>query len=185
MKKYFKLIIMFISVLLVTGCEEKLYTYDKAVNDSNNKIANDLVIEKPDNLDRSKTAFSYTAYLKRDKDKTFTILNGQEYLLPFSKNYLCTDFAEVYLLPKYEEFKNKYIKDYKELGDMTTEVKESSLSMKCKDLKFTIDCDNKDNYLSIIDKYIRYLNDDNIYLNETGINRYDIYCKNGGQYYKD
>jgi hypothetical protein len=100
---------MFISILLVTGCEEKLYTYDKVVKDSNNKIANDLVIEKPDNLDRSKTFFTYTAYLKRDKD----------------------------------------------------------------------------NYLNIIDKYIRYLNDDNIYLNETGINRYDIYCKNGGQYYKD
>ncbi|MBO5529811.1 MAG: hypothetical protein J5970_00240, partial [Bacilli bacterium] len=107
MKKVLTILLLSTGLLLVTGCSNKLYTYEKIVSESKNRIAKDIVVENPGNINRNNGLKAYTAYLERDKNKKITIINGKEYLLPVGQNYLCTDFAEVYLVPKFYEFKNK------------------------------------------------------------------------------
>ena len=179
MKKYLKILLLVITISLVTGCG-KLYSYEDVVNKTKYKIADDLIIEDPGNVNRDNGLQAYTAYLERDKYKKITIINGKDYLLPIAQNYLCTDFAEVYLVPKFTEFKNK--NRYYELYNMKVESINSSLHPKCKNLKITIDCNDKEKYMNIIQKYKEYLKEDKIYLNETGINRYEISCENGQNY---
>ena len=67
---------------------------------------------------------------------------------------------------------------------MNVESKDSGLHSKCKDLKITIDCNDKDKYLTVIKRYKEYLKEDGIYLNKTGMNKYEIYCQNGQRYYE-
>lgn len=177
MKKNLKMIGIMIIVLLMTGCS-KLYTYDRVVKESKNKIASDIVVENPGSINRDNGLQSYTAYLSSNKYKKITIINGKDYLLPFGQNYLCTDFAESYLVPKFNDFKHKN----NILNTITVESTTSSLHPRCKDLKITIDCNEKEKYFYIIHKFKEELNKEGIYLNETGVNRYDIYCQNGQKY---
>lgn len=177
MKKH-KILLLLVAVIFLSGCSNKLYTYRDVVNKTRNKIANDLIIEDPGFINRDNGLKAYTAYLDRNKLKKITIINGKDYLLPFNQNYLCTDFAEVYLVPKFNEFKNKSRNIY----NVNVETVSSSLHPKCKDLKIIIDCNEDDKYLNIINDFKDYLKKDGIYLNETGINRYDIYCQNGQKY---
>ena len=183
MKKVLTIIILSTVLLLVTGCSSKLYSYEKIVSESKERIANDIVIDNPGSFNRNNGLKAYTAYLERDKNKKITIINGKEYLLPVGQNYLCTDFAEVYLVPKFYEFKNKY--GLNSLYDMKVESKNSALHPRCKDLKVTINCNNKSKYFNAINIFIEDLNKDGIYLNKTGMNRYDIYCQDGKQLFEN
>lgn len=183
MNKYMKLIITITLIFLVTGCN-KLYSYKQLNDKCNKKIAYDLVIDDSDSFDRKNGLRMHTAYLNRNKYRKFNIINGQEYLLPISNNFLCTNFADVYLLPEYKEFERKYKYNYKELYNIKVETKQNGLHPKCSNLKITINCDNKEHFY-LIDKYIEYLNKDGIYLNRKGLNRYDIYCQDGSEYTND
>ena len=183
MKKVLTILLLSTGLLLVTGCSSKLYSYEKVINESKNRIANDIVIDNPGSFNRNNGLKAYTAYLERDKNKKITIINGKEYLLPVGQNYLCTDFAEVYLVPKFYEFKNKY--GLNSLYDMKVESKNSNLHPRCKDLKVTINCNNKSKYFNAINIFIEDLNKDGIYLNKTGMNRYDIYCQDGKQLFEN
>ena len=53
----------------MTGCSNKLYTYEKIVSESKNIIANDIVIDNPGSFNRNNGLKAYTAYLERDKNK--------------------------------------------------------------------------------------------------------------------
>lgn len=181
MKKYLKILLLVITISLVTGCG-KLYSYKDVVNKTKNKLANDLVIEDPGYINRDNGLKAYTAYLKRDKYKKITIINGQDYTLPVSSNFLCTDFAEVYLVPKFTEFKNKSRYDFNTLYKMKVESVSSGNHPRCKILKITIDCTEEEKYLNLIYRFKEELKEDGLYLNETGINRYEIYCENGQKY---
>ena len=178
MKKY---LLLFLFILLTTGCNSKLYTYNKVEEESKKRLANDIVVEDPGSFNRNNGLKAYTAYLERDKNKEITIINGHDYLLPIATNYLCTNFSDVYLVPKFNEFKRKNIYD----ANIEVESQASTLHPKCSDLKITIDCNEKEKYFSVIDKYIEYLNEDGIYLNKEGFNRYDIYCQDGSRYFSD
>ena len=103
-------------LLLLTGCSGKLYTYEKVSSESKEKIARDISVENPGTNNRKNGLQAYTGYLERDKNKKITIINAREQLLPFDQNIICTDFAEVYLVPKFYEFKNKNRNNYKILN---------------------------------------------------------------------
>lgn len=105
MNKYLNTSLLLITIILLSGCSGKLYTYKDVINKTRNKIANDLVIEDPGYINRDNGLKAYTAYLERDKSKKITIINGKDYTLPVAGNYLCTDFAEVYLVLKFNEYK--------------------------------------------------------------------------------
>lgn len=181
MKKYIKYFLLLLILLVSTGCSSKLYTYRDVVRKTNGKIAKDLVIEDPGYFNRNNGLRRYKGYLVRDKSKKITIINGQEYLLPIGQNYICTDFAEVYLVPEFDKFK-KISRYDNTLYNIRVESVTSSLHPKCKDLKITIDCDDKEKYLTIINRYKEYLSENNMFLNDTGMNRYEIYCQNGQRY---
>lgn len=182
MKRYIKVLLLFITVFLVTGCS-KLYTYDRVVRESKNKIARDIVIENPGSINRDNGLKAYTAYLERDKYKKITIINGKDTLLPFGQNYLCTDFAEVYLVSKFNEYKNRNSFNYNILSNMNVEPVSSALHPKCKNLKITIDCNEREQYMKVLNDFILRLKREGIYLNETGVNRYEIACQNGQNNY--
>lgn len=182
MKKILTTLLLSTGILLLTGCS-KLYTYDRVVRESKNKIARDIVIENPGSINRDNGLKAYTAYLERDKYKKITIINGKDTLLPFGQNYLCTDFAEVYLVSKFNDYKSKNRYDYDILYNMNVESVSNSLHPKCKNLKITIDCSEKEKYLKVINDFILRLNREGIYLNETGVNRYEIKCLNGQNNY--
>lgn len=182
MKKYIRLLLFLSIIFITTGCSEKLYSYRDVVRKTNGKIAKDLIIEDPGYFNRNNGLRRYKGYLVRDKYKEVTIINGKEYLLPVGQNYICTDFAEVYLVDEFDKFKNKSRYD-SILYNMKVESMDSSLHPKCKDLKITINCNDKEKYLTVINKYKDYLNENGMYLNEYGLNRYDIYCQNGQKYY--
>ena len=185
MKKNIKFMLLILVLSLLTGCSGKLYTYEKVVNESKKKIAEDIVVENPGSFNRNNGLKAYTGYLERDKNKKITIINVREQLLPFCQNVLCTDFAEVYLVPKFNEFKSKNKYNFNTLYNMEVGTTESELHPRCKNLKITIDCNDETKYLEMIDKYIEYLNEDGIYLNKKGTNRYEVYCKDGKQLYQD
>lgn len=185
MKKNIKLFVVLTAVLLLSGCSSKLYTYNDVVNQSYKRIADDLVIEDPGYFNRNNGLKAYTAYLKRDEDKKITIINGKDTLFPFGQNYLCSDFSEVYLVSKFDEFKSKSRYDFNTLYDIRVEAINSGRHPKCKNLRFTINCNDKEKDLDIIDKYTEFLNEEGIYLNKNGLNRYEIFCQNGQQYYND
>ena len=182
MKK--KTISLLLATLLLTGCG-KLYTYEKVVSESKKTIAKDIVIENPGTINRSNGLKAYTVYLERDKNKKITVINVQDQLLPFGQSSLCTDFAEVYLVPKFKEFKKNSKYDSRVLNNIEVSTTDNELHSKCKNLKIIIDCDDKDKYYNAIDEYIKYLNEDGIYLNKKGTNRYDVYCKDGQKIYQD
>ena len=173
MKKNIKFVPLLV-LLLLTGCSEKLYTYEKVVSESKKNIAEDIVVENPGSFNRNNGLKAYTGYLERG-----------EQLLPFGQNVICTDFAEVYLVPKFNEFKNKNRNNYNFLNNMEVSTTKNGIHPRCKNLKITIDCNDETKYLEIIDKYIEYLNEDGMYLNKKGTNRYEVYCKDGKQLYKD
>ena len=181
MKK--KIISLLLAAVILTGCSGKLYTYEKVVSESKKKIARDIVVENPGTINRKNGLQAYTGYLERDKNKKITVINAREQLLPFDQNIICTDFAEVYLVPKFNEFKNK--NNYNILNKMEVSATTNGIHPKCKNLKIIIDCNEETKYLEIIDKYIEYLNNDGMFLNKTGTNRYEVYCKDGTQAYQD
>lgn len=183
MRKKIELIIIISLMFLLTGCSEKLYTYRDVVRKTNGKIAKDLIIEDPGYFNRNNGLRRYKGYLVRDKYKEITIINGRDYLLPFAQNYNCTDFAEKYLVPEFDKFKKTSSYDFDTLYIMKVESMDSSLNPKFKDLKITIDCNEKDKYLTVIKRFKEFLNENDMYLNENGINRYEIYCQNGQKYY--
>ena len=185
MKKNRKILLILMSAALLTGCSGKLYTYEKVSSESKEKIARDISVENPGTINRKNGLQAYTGYLERDKNKKITIINAREQLLPFDQNIICTDFAEVYLVPKFYEFKNKNRNNYKILNNMEVSTTANGIHPKCKNLKITIDCNDETKYLEIIDKYIEYLNSDGMYLNKKGTNRYEVYCKDGKQLYQD
>lgn len=180
MKRNIKVFLLLITMILLTGCSGKLYTYKDVVNKTRNKIASDLVIEDPGSINRDNVLKAYTAYLGRDKSKKITIINGKDYTLPVAGNYLCTDFAEVYLVPKFNEFKYK-----NSVYNMKVEAVSNELHPRCKNLKITIDCNDSEKYLNNIYSFKKYLNESGMYLNELGVNRYDIYCQDGQRYHKN
>lgn len=182
MKKILTTLLLSTGILLLTGCS-KLYTYDRVVRESKDKIARDIVIENPGSINRDNGLKAYTAYLERDKYKKITIINGKDTLLPFGQNYLCTDFAEVYLVSKFNEYKNRNSFNYNILSNMNVESVSSALHPKCKNLKITIDCNEREQYMKILNDFILRLKREGIYLNETGVNRYEITCQNGQNNY--
>lgn len=182
MKKVLTTLLLSTGILLLTGCS-KLYTYDRVVRESKNKIARDIVIENPGSINRDNGLKAYTAYLERDKYKKITIINGKDTLLPFGQNYLCTDFAEVYLVSKFNEYKNRNSFNYNILSNMNVEPVSSALHPKCKNLKITIDCNEREQYMKVLNDFILRLKREGIYLNETGVNRYEIACQNGQNNY--
>lgn len=179
------LLLLLLLLLLLTGCSGKLYTYEKVSSESKKNIARDILVENPGTINRKNGLKAYTGYLERDKNKKITIINAREQLLPFDQNIICTDFAEVYLVPKFYEFKNKNRNNYKILNNMEVSTTANGIHPRCKNLKITIDCNDETKYLEIIDKYIEYLNEDGMYLNKKGTNRYEVYCKDGKQLYQD
>ena len=182
MKKIFNILFLSTALLLLTGCSN-LYSYRNVVRKTNGLIAKDLIIEDPGYFNRNNGLKAYTAYLVRNRDKKITIINGKDTLLPFGQNFLCTDFAEVYLVSEFDIFKRNNRYNY--LYDIEADATNSGLHPRCKNLKFTINCNDKEKYLDIIDKYIEYLNKEGIYLNKEGLNRYEIFCQDGQQYYKN
>ena len=183
MKKLLSILFLSTVLLLLTGRSSKLYTYEKVVKESKRIIARDIVIENPGYINRDNGLKVYTGYLEKDKNKKITIINGKDFLLPVAQNYICSDIADVYLVPEFYKFKSK--NRYYGLSNMKVESVSSGLHPRCKELKITIDCDNKDRYYNIINKYIEYLNEDGIYLNKKGTNRYDIYCQSGKQLFEN
>lgn len=78
MKKVLTILFLSTGLLLVTGCSSKLYSYEKIVSESKERIANDIVIDNPGSFNRNNGLKAYTAYLERDKNKKITIINGKE-----------------------------------------------------------------------------------------------------------
>ena len=66
---------------------------------------------------------------------------------------------------------------------MNVESVSSALHPKCKNLKITIDCNEREQYMKVLNDFILRLNREGIYLNETGVNRYEIACQNGQNNY--